>query len=132
MERPVVAEMQEMLGTFNGKNFVNTDGKEYPIPQNYVSKSMLVEGDNLKLIITSDFEMKYKQIKPVERKKSMAKIMLKPDDNKLCAYSGGKYYSIQPASISFYQLEVGDDCIIILPKNNPDTLYCAIEHKMNI
>ena len=41
-------------GTFDGQIMVGSDGKQYPAPANYASKSKLVEGDVLKLTITSD------------------------------------------------------------------------------
>ena len=41
-------------GVFDGQKFVGPDGKEYPVPANYASKSKLVEGDILKLTIADD------------------------------------------------------------------------------
>ena len=40
-------------GTFDGQIMIGTDGKQYPVPANYASKSKLVEGDMLK--ITTNF-----------------------------------------------------------------------------
>ena len=47
---------------------IGPDGKNYPVPANYASKSKLVEGDIMKLTITEDGKFLYKQIGPVERK----------------------------------------------------------------
>ena len=55
-------------GVFDGQMMLGPDGKNYPIPANYASKSKLVEGDILKLTITEDGGFIYKQIGPVERK----------------------------------------------------------------
>src|SRR6266545_563965 len=41
-------------GAFNGQNMTGPDGKAYPVPANYASKSKLVQGDLLKLIIGDD------------------------------------------------------------------------------
>src|SRR3712207_6782664 len=38
-------------GVFDGQNMVGSDGKTYPVPANYASKSKLVQGDILKLTI---------------------------------------------------------------------------------
>ena len=35
-------------GVFDGQNMVGSDGKTYPVPANYASKSKLVQGDILK------------------------------------------------------------------------------------
>jgi len=41
-------------GVFDGQNMVGSDGKTYPVPANYASKSKLVQGDILKLTIADD------------------------------------------------------------------------------
>jgi len=41
-------------GVFDGQNMVGSDGKIYPVPANYASKSKLVQGDILKLTIAED------------------------------------------------------------------------------
>src|SRR3989344_4636154 len=56
-------------GVFDGQNMMGPDGKQYPVPANYASKSKLVEGDVLKLTIADDGSFIYKQIGPVERRK---------------------------------------------------------------
>ena len=38
-------------GIFDGQIMIGPDGKNYPVPANYASKSKLVEGDILKLYI---------------------------------------------------------------------------------
>src|SRR3989338_71121 len=56
-------------GVFDGQNMVGPDGKQYPVPANYASKSKLVVGDVLKLTIAEDGSFIYKQIGPIERRK---------------------------------------------------------------
>ena len=51
-------------GVFDGQNMVGSDGKTYPVPANYASKSKLVQGDILKLTIAEDGAFLYKQIGP--------------------------------------------------------------------
>jgi len=41
-------------GIFDGQIMIGPDGKNYPVPANYASKSKLVEGDIMKLTITED------------------------------------------------------------------------------
>ena len=55
-------------GVFDGQMMLSPDGKNYPIPANYASKSKLVEGDLMKLTIAEDGSFIYKQIGPVPRK----------------------------------------------------------------
>ena len=51
-------------GVFDGQIMIGPDGKNYPVPANYASKSKLVEGDLMKLTITPDGKFLYKQIGP--------------------------------------------------------------------
>ena len=63
-----VAETGRVIeGIFNGEKMIGPDGQLYDVPVNYASKSKLVEGDMLKLIITERGTFVYKQIQPVER-----------------------------------------------------------------
>ena len=55
-------------GDFDGQMMIGPDGKNYPVPANYASKSKLVEGDMLKLTIADDGSFIYKQIGPTERR----------------------------------------------------------------
>src|SRR5690348_1286273 len=69
----VTANTEEQLGkviegVFDGQNMVGSDGKTYPVPANYASKSKLVQGDILKLTIGDDGAFLYKQIGPIPRK----------------------------------------------------------------
>src|SRR3990172_8798087 len=41
-------------GIFDGQKMIGPDKKEYKVPENYSSKSKLVEGDVLKLTIAED------------------------------------------------------------------------------
>src|SRR3990167_4950259 len=55
-------------GVFDGQMMIGPDGKNYPVPANYASKSKLVEGDMLKLTITDDGGFIYKQIGQTARR----------------------------------------------------------------
>src|SRR3546814_887660 len=63
-------------GVFDGQNMVGSDGKTYPVPANYASKSKLVQGDILKLTIADDGTFLYKQIGPVPRKQVVGALKL--------------------------------------------------------
>ena len=63
-------------GSFDGQVMMGVDGRQYPVPANYASKSKLVEGDMLKLVITDDGNFIYKQIGPFKRKNLKGPICL--------------------------------------------------------
>src|SRR6201990_1108478 len=63
-------------GVFDGQNMVGSDGKTYPVPANYASKSKLVQGDILKLTIADDGAFLYKQIGPIPRRQVVGTLKL--------------------------------------------------------
>ena len=101
-------------GIFDGKNMIGPDGKVYPVPANYASKSKLVQGDTLKLTITDDGSFIYKQISPTERKRIVGP--LTQDDGQYKVIAGGRAYKILLASVTFYKAEPGDQVAILVPE----------------
>lgn len=113
-------------GTFDGQIMVGTDGKQYPVPANYASKSKLVEGDMLKLTITPDGSFIYKQIGPVERKRFIGIASQDTEGNYFIA-AEGKAYKVLLASITYFKVEPGDEVTLVAPRDiNSD--WGAIEN----
>jgi len=113
-------------GTFDGQIMIGTDGKQYPVPANYASKSKLVEGDMLKLTITSDGSFIYKQIGPAERKRLIGTASQDAEGNYFIA-SEGKAYKVLLASITYFKVEPGDEVTLVIPRDmNSD--WGAIEN----
>ena len=112
-------------GVFDGQMMLDADGKNYPIPANYASKSKLVEGDILKLTIAEDGGFVYKQIGPVERKQIIGTLV--QHDGVYYVEASGQEYRILLASVTYFRLEVGDQVTIIVPADNPDATWAAVE-----
>lgn len=104
---------QVMEGVFDGQTMIGPDGKTYPVPANYASKSKLVPGDVLKLTIADDGAFIYKQIGPVERKRVVGPLIYENGQYKVLASS--KAYKVLLASVTYYRAEVGDDVTLIVP-----------------
>jgi len=120
------AEETIVEGTFDGQLMNSIDGKQYPVPANYASKSKLVEGDMLKLIITPDGSFIYKQIGPIERKHALG-IVSQDENGNYYIIANGKTYRVLLASITYFRVEPGDEVAIILPRDI-DTSWAAIEN----
>ncbi|HRY82265.1 MAG TPA: hypothetical protein P5232_00955 [Candidatus Moranbacteria bacterium] len=103
-------------GTFDGQIMIGTDGKQYPVPANYASKSKLVEGDMLKLTITPDGSFIYKQIGPTDRKRVIGVASLDAQGDYFVA-AEGKAYKVLLASITYFKVEPGDEVTLVIPKN---------------
>jgi hypothetical protein len=113
-------------GTFDGQIMIGTDGKQYPVPANYASKSKLVEGDVLKLTITPDGSFIYKQIGPALRK-SVIGIVSQDEKGNYFVFSEGKPYKVLLASITYFKADPGDEVVIMVPRENEAT-WAAIEN----
>ncbi len=111
-------------GVFDGQYMIDKDGKRYPVPANYASKSKLVAGDVLKLTIMDDGSFIYKQIGPIARKKIIGTLVHENDEYKVVA--GGKSYKVLLASVTYFKLSPGDELTILVPEKE-DTEWAAIE-----
>ncbi len=112
-------------GVFDGQVMIGPDGKNYPVPANYASKSKLVEGDILKLTIADDGSFIYKQIGPIERRQIIGTLV--QHDGAYYVEANGKEYRILLASVTYFRINVGDQVTIIVPEDNPDATWAAVE-----
>lgn len=111
-------------GHFDGQNMIGPDGKPYPVPANYASKSKLIEGDTLKLTIAADGSFIYKQIGPIERKKLIAKIAL--DNGQYIAMVGDNQFKVLYASVTYFKAQPGDEVTVVIPAHG-EANWAAIE-----
>ena len=112
-------------GVFDGQKMAGPDGKEYPVPANYASKSKLVEGDILKLTISDDGTFIYKQIGPVPRRQVIGTLV--QHDGAYYVEANGKEYRILLASVTYFKISIGNQVTIIIPEDNPDATWAAVE-----
>ena len=113
-------------GVFDGQNMLGPDGKKYPVPANYASKSKLVEGDVLKLTIADDGSFIYKQIGPVERQKRIG-ILSQTETGEYRVSADGKSYRVLLASLTYFKAEPGDEITVVTPKDQ-ETEWAAVEN----
>jgi len=119
------ASGKQILGIFAGENMIDGNGKKYSVPANYASKSKLVSGDKLKLMILEDGTFIYKQIEPVKRKKIIG--ILKIDKNRFVVESGESSYQVLPASITYFKAQAGDQLTILIPVKKKSK-WAAVEN----
>lgn len=112
-------------GVFDGQVMIGPDGKSYPVPANYASKSKLVEGDIMKLTIADDGGFIYKQIGPIPRKQIIGTLV--QHDGVYYVEANGHEYRILLASVTYFRLNIGDQVTIIVPEDNPDATWAAVE-----
>jgi hypothetical protein len=112
-------------GVFDGQNMVGSDGKTYPVPANYASKSKLVQGDILKLTIAEDGTFLYKQIGPIPRKQVVGKLELQ--DGHYFVKLGDKQYRVLLASVTYFKAKPGDQVSVNIPQEDGDVEWAALE-----
>ena len=121
-----VSEGQIVEGVFDGESMIGPDGKQYSIPANYASKSKLVEGDILKLTITSKGTFVYKQIGPIDRNRVIG--VIEQDSNGNFKVSAGdKVWRVLTASVTYFKGQDGDEIIILVPKVG-ESKWAAVEN----
>lgn len=111
-------------GVFDGQHMIAPDGKSYPVPANYASKSKLVQGDTLKLIIGEDGTFLYKQIGPLERRKLIGTLHLR--DGAYYVEARGREYRVLFASVTYFKAQPGDQVSMVIPESG-DAEWAAIE-----
>ena len=88
----------------------------------------VIEGDVLKLTITEEGKFMYKQIGPTERKQVIG--TLTNQDGLYYVEVNGKEYRILLASVTYFRLEIGSQVTILIPADNPDATWAAVEAKL--
>ena len=112
-------------GVFDGQSMIGPDGKTYPVPANYASKSKLIEGDILKLTIDEEGGFIYKQIGPVARRQVIGTLV--QHDGAYFLEVSGHEYRVLLASVTYFKAKVGDQVSIVIPEDNRDAIWAAVE-----
>ena len=113
-------------GVFDGQNMLGSDGKNYPVPANYASKSKLVQGDILKLTITEDGSFMYKQIGPIPRRQLIGTLRL--ENGHYFVDTQEKSYRILLASVTYFKAKPGDQVSVNVPEDQSTIVeWAALE-----
>lgn len=121
-----ITDSRVLEGVFDGQAMVGGDGLRYAVPENYASKSKLVEGDILKLIIRPDGTHVFKQIGPMERTRKTGKLGVDPSTQEPVVVCGQDVYKVLAASITYYKGIPGDEVGIVVPAGGVCT-WAAVE-----
>lgn len=114
-------------GVFDGEHMVGEDGRQYLVPPNYASKSKLVEGDLLRLNISDSGKFIFKQKGPIERQRLMGTLVQDDISGEWKVIADNRAYKVLTAAVSFHRGAVGDDAVIMVPKEAPSR-WAALEN----
>ncbi len=116
-----------MEGVFDGEHMVGEDGKQYLVPPNYASKSKLVEGDLLRLIIADNGRFIFKQRGPIERERIMGVLVYNDQTDEWFVVSDGRKFRVLGASVTYFKAQPNDDAVVLVPSDNPSS-WAALEN----
>ncbi|MEK7122516.1 MAG: hypothetical protein AAB855_01530 [Patescibacteria group bacterium] len=118
-ERESVRQTDTFRGVFSGDAMCTADGRVFPVPNNYASKSRLVQGDILLLRISADGKYLYKQIAPVKRKRTRGILEHDSLNATYVARCPEGRFRVLPASIMYYKGLPGDIVNCVIPDQGP-------------
>jgi hypothetical protein len=113
------------LGVFDGTHMVTPDGKKYEVNPNYAAKSLLVPGDNLKMVEDKDGTLLFKQVSKVNRKRLEG--ILNKKEGKWYALTDAGSYRILDVAVEFRDGEVNDELTVLVPEDDLKVEYAALE-----
>jgi hypothetical protein len=91
-----------------------SDGNTYPVPQNYASKSLLVQGSRLKATIDESGRIKYKIISEIPYTTEIG--VITKNGEKYQITTDIKTYNVLVAAITFHKCNIGDTVTIRIPE----------------
>ncbi len=103
---------------------LGSDGNTYPVPQNYASKSHLVQGSKLKATVASDGKITYKIIEEIAYDTVIGLLTMNRDKYQIAAE--GKVYHVLSASVTFLKAAIGDTVSVRIPQGKEAT-YAALD-----
>ena len=109
---------------FTGENMLWIDGNTYPVPQNYASKSLLVQWSKLKASIEPNGKIKYKIISEIPY--TTAIWVIAKNGEKYQIVTETRSYNVLVAAITFHKCEIWDTVTIRIPEWKEAT-YAVIE-----
>ncbi len=114
-------------GVFDGEYMIGEDGKKYLVPPNYASKSKLVEGDLLRLVIDGEGRFVFKQRGPIDRIRLVGSLTQDDQTQNWMAVAEGRKYRLLGAAVSYFKGEANDEIVILIPKGTPSK-WAAVEN----
>ncbi len=109
---------------FIGDSMLGSDGSLYPVPQNYASKSLLVQWSKLKATINPSGKITYKIIQEIPYESKIW--IITKNGEKYQINTDTKSYNVLLAAITFHKCEVWDTVSIRVPEWK-DATYAVIE-----
>lgn len=112
---PAPTQSKTVEGVFDGTRMIADDGTTHPVPENYASKSKLVEGDLLQYVETEDGRRYFKQISRAARATVTALLERIDQTGGIATTPNGRSYQLLHAPLRFFRVTPGDSITLEIP-----------------
>lgn len=123
----IVSGARIVEGKFDGQKMMGDDGQPYSMAQNYASKSKLVVGDRLKLIISDSGNFVFKQIGPVERTRIVGTLAREKETGQFVVTHSDRRWHVLTASVTYFRGDPGDQVVVLVPAHGMAS-WAAVEN----
>lgn len=111
-------------GVYDGEFMKSEDGVKHVVPKNYAAKSLLVYGDELKMM-EQDGKVAFKIVKKVPRKKIEG--LLSKKDSKYVILSDLGTFNLLKTAVEFRNIKQGEWILAVIPETGPNNNFAAID-----
>jgi hypothetical protein len=111
-------------GIYNGEFMVSSDGVKHDVPKNYAAKSLLVNGDELKMM-EQDGKVAFKVVNKVPRKKIEG--LLSKKDGRFVILSDSGTFNLLKTAVEFRNIKQGEWVLAVIPENGSANNFAAID-----
>jgi hypothetical protein len=111
-------------GLYNGEYMLTTEGTKYDVPKNYAAKSLLVNGDELKMM-EQDGKFAFKIVNKVPRKKIEG--LLSKKDGKFVILSDSGTFNLLKTAVEFRNIKQGEWVLAFIPETGSHNNFAALD-----
>lgn len=117
-------DLPGITGIYNGEYMVSSDGKRHDVPKNYAAKSLLVNGDELKMM-EQDGKVAFKIVNKVPRKKIEG--LLSKKDGKFVILSDSGTFNLLKTAVEFRNIKQGEWILAVIPETGSANNFAAVD-----
>lgn len=111
-------------GIYDGEFLVTSDGIKHEVPKNYAAKSLLVNGDELKMM-EQDGKVAFKIVTKVPRKKIEG--LLSKKDGRYVILSDSGTFNLQKNAVEFRNIKQGEWVLAVIPETGSANNFAAVD-----
>lgn len=117
-------DLPGITGIYDGEFMVAPDGVKHEVPKNYAAKSLLVNGDELKMM-EQDGKFAFKIVKKVPRKKIEG--LLSKKDGRYVILAENASYNLLKTAVEFRNIKQGEWVLAVIPETGTANNFAAID-----